>query len=82
MGLWTLMATNRVRHTWCAVITCGEPEVPPGGYVVGYDFNVHSKIEFHCEPGYLLTGQSLLECTSQGEWSGSPPACQCKCVWS
>lgn len=60
------------------VITCGEPDVPPGGYVVGYDFNIHSKIEFHCEPGYMLIGQSMLECNSQGEWNANPPTCQCK----
>lgn len=59
----------------CELIICNEPDIPPGGYVVGYDFNVHSKIEFHCETGHLLRGQSILECTSQGEWTGNPPAC-------
>lgn len=70
-GKWSAEAPT------CDLITCGEPELPAGGYVVGYDFNVHSKIEFHCEPGYLLVGQSLLECTSQGEWNVNPPTCQC-----
>lgn len=60
------------------VITCGEPEVPPGGYVTGYDFNIHSKIEFHCEPGYLLVGQSEMICTTQGEWNDTSPTCDCE----
>ena len=61
-----------------SVITCPEPEVPEDGYVVGYDFNVHSTIEYHCEAGYLLVGKSTLECTTQGEWSGDHPVCECK----
>lgn len=62
------------------VITCPEPEVPNDGYVVGYDFNVHSSIEYHCEPGHLLSGKPSLTCNNQGEWSGEPPACECKFI--
>ncbi|XP_067002634.2 P-selectin [Anabrus simplex] len=60
----------------CILITCEEPEVPSGGYVVGYDFNVHSSITYHCEVGHILRGSSTLECTMQGEWSGEPPSCE------
>lgn len=60
------------------VVTCPEPEVPPGGVITGYDYNVHSSIEYTCDRGYLLVGRSSLECTSQGEWDEDPPACQCK----
>ncbi|GLH11061.1 Locomotion-related protein Hikaru genki [Gryllus bimaculatus] len=60
----------------CVLITCDEPDVPPGGYVVGYDFNVHSTINYHCEAGYLLRGEPALECTVHGEWSGEPPTCE------
>ncbi|PSN44564.1 hypothetical protein C0J52_12430 [Blattella germanica] len=38
----------------CVLITCLEPELPNGSYVVGYDFNVHSTIEYHCEVGHIL----------------------------
>ncbi|KAL1116999.1 hypothetical protein AAG570_004327, partial [Ranatra chinensis] len=61
--------------TSCELITCEEPEVPENGYVVGYDFNVHSTIEFHCEPGFLLKGRQTLECTVQGDWDGDSPTC-------
>nr|CAD7589887.1 unnamed protein product [Timema genevievae] len=60
----------------CVLITCDEPEVPPNSEVVGYDFNVHSSIEYRCEVGHLLRGEAIRECTMQGEWSGEPPACE------
>lgn len=60
------------------VITCEEPEVPAGSYVVGYDLNVHSGIEYHCEAGYLLQGETRHTCGRDGEWSGEVPTCECK----
>ncbi|CAB3383572.1 Hypothetical predicted protein [Cloeon dipterum] len=60
----------------CELITCEEPEVPNGGFVIGYDFNVHSRIEYHCEPGHLLRGEPTRECNSNGEWSSRAPSCQ------
>lgn len=60
------------------VITCQEPEVPAGGYVVGYDFNIHSSIEYHCDAGHKLIGTSVLQCNNNGEWNSMPPECQCK----
>lgn len=62
------------------MITCEEPEVPPGSFVVGYDFNVHSLIEYHCEAGHLLIGEASHVCGNTGEWSGSTPICECKLV--
>lgn len=60
----------------CQLITCQEPEVPAGGYVVGYDFNIHSSIEYHCDPGHKLIGTTTLQCNNNGEWSTTPPECQ------
>ncbi|CAD1479335.1 unnamed protein product, partial [Heterotrigona itama] len=60
----------------CELITCEEPEVPAGSYVVGYDLNVHSAIEYHCEAGYLLQGESRHTCGRDGEWSGEVPTCE------
>ncbi|CAH2008239.1 unnamed protein product [Acanthoscelides obtectus] len=69
-GKWTADAPV------CQLITCDEPEVPPGSYVIGYDFNVHSKIEYHCETGHLLIGKSSHVCEKTGEWSDSVPVCE------
>ena len=60
------------------VIICEEPEVPAGSYVVGYDFNIHSSIEYHCEVGYLLHGEAKHTCGKNGEWTGEVPSCECK----
>lgn len=60
-----------------AVITCEEPEVPSGSYVVGVDFNVNSAIEYHCEVGHILRGEPNHVCQRNGEWSGTTPTCEC-----
>lgn len=44
--------------------------------MVGYDYNVRSTIEYHCDPGHILRGKAVLECNENGEWSNEPPACQ------
>lgn len=63
------------------MITCDEPEVPTGSYVVGYDFNVHSTIEYHCEVGHVLRGEAVHTCSREGEWSGDTPDCVCKLTY-
>lgn len=60
------------------MITCEEPEVPSGSYVVGYDLNVHSTIEYHCDDGHVLRGEATRICTQEGVWSGATPTCECK----
>ncbi|XP_029047436.1 E-selectin isoform X3 [Osmia bicornis bicornis] len=60
----------------CELITCEEPDVPAGSYVVGYDLNVHSSIEYHCEAGYQLQGEARHTCGRDGEWSGEVPTCE------
>ena len=72
--------TETILPLFFIVISCEEPEVPSGGMIIGYDFNIHSKIEFKCEPGYLLKGQSTLVCNRNGLWSEDIPSCQCKLV--
>lgn len=59
-----------------SVITCETPNVPPGSFVVGYDYNVHSSIEYHCDPGHMLRGEAQLKCMENGEWSGDAPFCE------
>lgn len=60
------------------VITCETPNVPTASYVVGYDYNVHSTIEYHCDPGHILRGEPLLKCLESGDWNNEEPFCQCK----
>ncbi|KAJ8682121.1 hypothetical protein QAD02_017913 [Eretmocerus hayati] len=61
----------------CELITCEEPELPVGSYVVGYDmYTIHSTIEYHCDDGYLLRGEAKHTCNENGEWSGELPYCE------
>ncbi|KAF7988440.1 hypothetical protein HCN44_001013 [Aphidius gifuensis] len=60
----------------CELITCEEPEVPAGSYVVGYDLDIHSSIEYHCDVGYLLHGEAKHTCEKSGDWSGEVPTCE------
>lgn len=60
----------------CELVTCDTPHVPPGSYVVGYDYNVRSTIQYHCDPGHVLRGNSVLECLENGEWNSEAPDCE------
>ncbi|XP_058831094.1 sushi, von Willebrand factor type A, EGF and pentraxin domain-containing protein 1 [Topomyia yanbarensis] len=60
----------------CELITCETPHVPPGSYVVGYDYNIHSSIQYHCDPGHILRGDDTLTCLESGHWSGDAPDCE------
>ncbi|XP_058127402.1 sushi, von Willebrand factor type A, EGF and pentraxin domain-containing protein 1 [Anopheles ziemanni] len=59
----------------CELITCETPHVPPGSYVIGYDYNIHSSIQYHCDPGHILRGEDTLTCLESGQWSGDAPDC-------
>lgn len=62
----------------CELVTCDTPHVSAGSFVVGYDYNVHSKIQYNCDPGHVLRGNPTLECLESGEWSSDAPFCECK----
>ncbi|XP_061824918.1 sushi domain-containing protein 4-like [Nerophis lumbriciformis] len=38
-------------------------------------FPVGAILEYHCDPGYLVDGPSILTCTAMGHWSSDPPQC-------
>lgn len=38
-------------------------------------FPVGTVLEYHCDPGYLTDGPSILICTALGHWSSEPPRC-------
>jgi hypothetical protein len=56
--------------------------VPSGSYVVGYDYNIHSTIQYHCDPGHMLRGDPVLTCLDTGYWSGESPYCECNTIKS
>ena len=40
------------------------------------EYTYPNTVTFACDEGYVLTGQSILRCESNGQWSGSSPKCQ------
>ena len=60
------------------MIDCGEPDVPEESYVTGYDFHVHSDVEYHCNVGHQLVGEPVRRCQRDGTWSGNVPLCKCE----
>lgn len=59
----------------CKLVECVEPDLPLGGYITGFDFTIHSVINYHCERGHLLRGQRTRNCTRDQTWSGEAPSC-------
>ena len=76
------LKTCNNNRSFDAVIECGEPDLPVGGYITGFDFSIHSVITYHCEPGHLLGGQLTRNCTRDQTWSGVAPSCTCKPILS
>ena len=37
---------------------------------------------YTCDPGFVLVGESTRNCSSDGTWSGMPPTCECKFIFS
>ncbi|CAL4126212.1 unnamed protein product, partial [Meganyctiphanes norvegica] len=59
----------------CMKITCDSPELPEGGYVTGYNFDVHSEVQYHCSDGHYLEGDNIRVCTRDRVWTGDSPSC-------
>uniref|UniRef100_A0A147BFW2 Putative eel-fucolectin tachylectin-4 pentaxrin-1 domain protein n=1 Tax=Ixodes ricinus TaxID=34613 RepID=A0A147BFW2_IXORI len=68
-GLWSDVEPS------CDMISCGEPEIPLGGYVVEEDFQVHDTVHYKCHPGHVMAGHETRTCLRDGTWSGSAPTC-------
>ena len=40
--------------------------------------NTGLKLTYYCNDGYLINGSPVSICTSDGEWSDTPPKCESK----
>ncbi|XP_047481240.1 LOW QUALITY PROTEIN: sushi, von Willebrand factor type A, EGF and pentraxin domain-containing protein 1-like [Penaeus chinensis] len=71
-GIWT------GEHPECEVIKCPNLHAGPNGQVTSHlgNYMPTNQISFACEEGYLMDGPPVLTCGGDGEWDGSPPACQ------
>lgn len=62
--------------TTFSAVDCGLPDNPPHGMKKGDASTYTSKIEYSCDPGYLLVGPEIRTCLHTGKWDGKEPTCQ------
>ena len=58
--------------------SCGYPGEPQNGKVVGEDYSFGKLVNYTCNKGYNLIGDTQRECLLSGRWTGSVPKCQSK----
>lgn len=59
----------------CEQITCTPPMVPLNGQAAFSTLTVGATATFQCNPGFLLTGNMVSTCGSDGRWDAVPPTC-------
>ncbi|MEE6459030.1 hypothetical protein FKM82_000515 [Ascaphus truei] len=52
----------------CVLLSCGKPPPIKHGYTRGESFEVGSKVEFLCDEGYELIGDTSWTCQKNGKW--------------
>ena len=63
----------------CEPISCGEPIINDHVIQIGPRFTYESVVDFDCEVGYKLVGESTARCREDGSWSNESPQCLSKC---
>ena len=60
------------------VVTCSLPPIPTNGQRSSSQRNYNISVDFSCNTGYILRGNSSRTCQSTGQWSGTQPTCDSK----
>ncbi|XP_004677499.1 PREDICTED: sushi, von Willebrand factor type A, EGF and pentraxin domain-containing protein 1 [Condylura cristata] len=60
----------------CSPVSCGKPDSPDHGFVVGSEYSFQSTITYQCEPGYELEGNKERVCQENRAWSGRVATCK------
>ena len=82
ISIWQL-----VTMTYCIPLgDCGAVQAPTNGRQFVSGTTVGHSVNYTCNPGYNLLGNSSRTCQDNGQWSGTPPSCSrklCTCnTWS
>ena len=51
------------------VISCGQLPIPANGRKSTFAFTPGTKVQFDCEPGYILVGERRRWCYETGDWN-------------
>nr|XP_042895666.1 sushi, von Willebrand factor type A, EGF and pentraxin domain-containing protein 1 isoform X2 [Parasteatoda tepidariorum] len=60
----------------CVRISCGFPGYIANGYINGRQYLFQDIIQYVCNPGYRLSGESTRTCQVDNKWSGTAPRCE------
>ncbi|XP_066469620.1 sushi, von Willebrand factor type A, EGF and pentraxin domain-containing protein 1 isoform X1 [Tiliqua scincoides] len=60
----------------CVPVSCGKPEVPKHGILVGNRYNFKDAVLYKCSSGYELQGDAERICQVDKLWSGATPVCR------
>ena len=60
------------------MVDCGSLEDPDNGQVEFSNTTFESTVNYTCDLGYNLNGNSTHTCEANGEWSENPPSCERK----
>ena len=56
-------------------VSCGSPPAVNNSVVTGDDWTYQQSIQYSCETGYTLAGNSILNCQANSKWLGLVPKC-------
>ncbi|CAH2293998.1 sushi, von Willebrand factor type A, EGF and pentraxin domain-containing 1 [Pelobates cultripes] len=59
----------------CIPISCGQQPPLENGKVKGNEYTYGKQVEYHCNDGYRLHGDTNRMCLENGNWSGTTPIC-------
>ena len=59
----------------CSLVDCGNPGEPVNGYTNDNVFTYQSTVQYYCNEGYQLSGDSSIQCTANGNWNNTLPNC-------
>ncbi|CAL4133700.1 unnamed protein product [Meganyctiphanes norvegica] len=71
-GMWS----NNV--TTCSQILCPAPMQLTNGKIITSDpdNSYGASIQYQCNVGHIMSGDSILTCDENGQWQGTKPSCQ------
>ncbi|XP_010293062.1 PREDICTED: sushi, von Willebrand factor type A, EGF and pentraxin domain-containing protein 1-like, partial [Phaethon lepturus] len=71
-GIWVPPFSDDI----CIPVSCGTPESPEHGFVVGTKYNYKDVVLYKCDSGYELQGDAERTCQEDKLWSGTVPVCR------
>ncbi|XP_058886297.1 sushi, von Willebrand factor type A, EGF and pentraxin domain-containing protein 1 isoform X1 [Acipenser ruthenus] len=60
----------------CIPISCGPPFIPEDGTMTGTKYTYQQQVEYSCNTGFILEGDSVSLCLANGSWSYATPVCR------